>query len=140
MYKVHLEREIAVSHTLRMHKGKCSNLHGHNLKVEVDIESSILHDSGSSSGMVADFGDIKSIIDELDHTNINSVFDDKASRAVCNDEKRFYTEISIQPTAEHLAEYFAKNIVKLLDRSGEYNVSVKVHEATNQWAQYVTGR
>lgn len=154
MYKVHLEREIAISHILSKHKGKCSNLHGHNLKVEVDVSTDSLCSVGSSTGMVIDFGDVKRAIDELDHQDINSFFEMQycklsasLANSIVDDRDRaeealvLYKALSSQPTAERLASYFALKICdafREIGQKGEFKINVKVHEATNQWAEYST--
>lgn len=117
MYKLHMEREIAVSHFLPEHEGKCRNIHGHNLKVVVDVYSDRLYTSGSQFGMVVDFGQIKRVIDSLDHKHLND-------------------ECYFTPTAEHLSEFFAQEIVDLVAPGAKGKVVVQVHEATNQYAEY----
>lgn len=124
MYKVHLEREIAISHRLHHHTGKCNNLHGHNLLVEVDVYSKELLRNGSSQGMVVDFGDIKKLIDCYDHKHLNSCFPDGSP-------------LSEQPTAERLAEVVAFDTYNLNDVINK--VIVKVHEAKGQYAEYTLG-
>lgn len=60
------------AHYLPNYEGKCSNLHGHQWRLEVSIRKRI----NENTGMVVDFGDIKTIvnkfvIDILDHSTIN---------------------------------------------------------------------
>lgn len=122
MFKVHLEREIAVSHQLKKHEGKCQNLHGHNFQIEVDVWSKYLIPDGSSEGMVIDFGDIKQVIDFIDHQHLNSCFSD--------------SKMQIQPTAERLAEYIAKKIKETQQNIVFEKIVVKVQEARGQWVEY----
>ncbi|MFW6122407.1 MAG: 6-pyruvoyl trahydropterin synthase family protein [Petrotogales bacterium] len=63
-----VERYISCAHMIRNHKGKCSKLHGHNYKVTVELEILDLNDMG----MVVDFGDVKSVIDDYDHKTLIS--------------------------------------------------------------------
>ena len=136
MYRLHIEREIAVSHQLTLHEGKCKNLHGHNLKVEVDLESADLQGTKGSSGMLTDFGAIKSLIDELDHKHLNDFFRDMQTKTnSVSLSNKFYC-LSIQPTAERLAEYFVYRVKNLFPLCEDIKVKVRVHEATNQWAEY----
>lgn len=51
------------AHMLSGHRGKCANLHGHTYKVQVTILGE-LKDSGSSLGMVLDFGDLKEVLQD----------------------------------------------------------------------------
>jgi 6-pyruvoyltetrahydropterin/6-carboxytetrahydropterin synthase len=118
MYNLHVEREIAISHQLKQHEGKCSNLHGHNLKVIVDIKASDLIKDGSSKNMVMDFGDIKKQIDWLDHQHINNVLSEQ------------------QPTAEYLCKYLVDTLYCQSNNDSITEISVTIYEATGQYAQY----
>lgn len=64
------------SHQLPRHSGKCARLHGHSWTMKVEVRGERLHDSGSSSGMLMDYGDISAIVkplveDYLDHWHLN---------------------------------------------------------------------
>jgi len=58
------------AHCLEGHPGKCANLHGHTWfgKVVCRGPANLLKD-----GMLVDFGDIKKIINALDHCYLNEV-------------------------------------------------------------------
>lgn len=63
------------AHRLDDYIGKCSNLHGHTYKLEVTIKGQTDH-----RGIVVDFGDIKSIVNEqiigkYDHRFLNDLMD-----------------------------------------------------------------
>lgn len=62
------------AHQLVGHAGKCANLHGHTYKLEVGLEGPIKTAPGSDEGMVMDFGDIKTalndLLDKLDHATL----------------------------------------------------------------------
>ena len=129
MFKLHLEREIACSHRLVHHNGKCNNLHGHNYFVEVDITTKTLINGGSSDGMVVDFGDVKRIIDHFDHKHLNDV-----------------TNME-QPTAERLAELMCIAIVETCREgattpygiNNPLKVRVRVHETRGQYVEFTDG-
>jgi 6-pyruvoyltetrahydropterin/6-carboxytetrahydropterin synthase len=82
--------DFAAAHTLRDYPGACSRMHGHNWKVEAEVEATQL----DSIGMAIDFKDIKKATREiaarLDHRYLNDL--------------EPFTERN--PTAEHIAEYF----------------------------------
>jgi 6-pyruvoyltetrahydropterin/6-carboxytetrahydropterin synthase len=64
------------AHKLSNHQGKCSRLHGHSWVGFVYVSSNELKQSGSETGMVIDYGEIKGIInplvdDYLDHYYLN---------------------------------------------------------------------
>lgn len=70
---------------------KCLKTHGHNWKVEVELESATLN----RSGMVLDFGLVKGAIMKYDHTHLNDL-------------------MSASPTAENLARQIFSDIEILL--------------------------
>ncbi len=73
MYRLTVYDYFSSAHQLRGYKGKCEELHGHNWKVEIQIESEELDDIG----MLMDFKDVKKMlkvmIDELDHKMLNDL-------------------------------------------------------------------
>ena len=61
MHKVSVIDYFSAAHNLRGYKGKCEELHGHNWKVEVSLESARL----DKTGMVVDFKILKDKIDSI---------------------------------------------------------------------------
>lgn len=59
-----------------LHTKQCSNLHGHEGKVKVEIEG-----EPESTGMIVDFGRVKEIVNELDHTYLNDIFGETPATA-----------------------------------------------------------
>lgn len=98
-YNLKILADFASAHTLRDYPGDCSRMHGHNWKVEVEVNASALneHDMGM------DFKTIKTATRELaktlDHRYLNEIppFD------------------TINPTAENIAKYFYQNLSKTLN-------------------------
>ena len=71
MYRVTRQIFFCYGHRLLDYDGKCRNFHGHNGKVEVELEAEAL----DGRGMVYDFTEIKSVIkdwidEKLDHRMI----------------------------------------------------------------------
>jgi len=85
---------------LRNYEGKCKNLHGHTWVVEIWIKKNLEPDED----MLMDFVELKKLIDELDHRNLNDYI--------------------YNPTAENVVRYF-------LERLEDYNATVKVWESAN---------
>lgn len=138
MFNLHLVRNISCSHHLNLHNGKCNNLHGHNYKVEVDIETDNIIDAPvSSDGMVCDFGDVKNIIDSLDHQDLNSYFEEKIKGF---DTDNLIATLSTQPTAERLAKWLAIEIFKKVKNTNSFahklEVKVTIFETENCSASY----
>jgi len=73
MHRIKIEGDFSSAHNLRGYKGKCEDLHGHNWKVEVAVDSSKL----DKIGMVMDFKSLKeklyNLLDKLDHKYLNRI-------------------------------------------------------------------
>ena len=116
--------EIDSSHYLRNYDGKCADLHGHRWVVEVTVESVTddAIDSLDNTGILLDFGVIKSLINEYDHKNLNDMpeFED------------------INPTAENLAIIWADALTHeiLLRGIPAKVVSVKVWETPTNSVEF----
>lgn len=122
MYQVSVEQTFSAAHQLVGYEGACENLHGHNWRVQVHLESEVL----DSLGMVYDFKKLKrllqDVIQTLDHRLLNEVppFD------------------SNNPTAENLARYVYDNVKARLP--GQLRiVSAQVSESPNCTATYSEG-
>ena len=118
MYTIKVSDDFSGAHNLRGYKGKCEDLHGHNWKVEVEVQRETLDDIG----MVMDFKVLKQalnkVIDDLDHSYLNEI-------------EYFKKE---NPTSENIAKYIYEN---LTDRfSGNDVVRVTVWETDSSSATY----
>lgn len=103
MYHVKKEIHFCYGHRLLNYDGPCAHPHGHNGKIEIELEAKTL----DRRGMVFDFGDIKEIIQkwvdkELDHRMILKNSDPLVR--VLKDLKEPYFEMRENPTAEALAK------------------------------------
>ena len=63
---------FAAAHYLPNYEGKCSKLHGHTWRLDVEVEGEV----DKETGMVLDFAELKRIVNEwviekLDHTCLN---------------------------------------------------------------------
>ncbi len=94
--------DFASAHTLRGYPGQCAHLHGHNWKVEVEVEASALDDIG----MAVDFKVVKSLAREiagrLDHQYLNDL--------------EPFTQIN--PTAENIAQWFFREMAREINQPG----------------------
>jgi len=125
------------AHFLSGYQGKCSNLHGHRWKIEVEIMREMLDKTGQTASMVTDFGDLKrdlkQLADKFDHcliiekgtlkqTTLNALFDEGFK----------IKELPFRPTAEEFARYF---YYRMKDKG--YNVKkLTVYETPNNCAAY----
>lgn len=108
-YTLKVLTDFASAHTLRNYPGACSRMHGHNWKVELEVEATRLNEIG----IAIDFKQMKKIAnavcDQLDHRYLN--------------ELEPFTEMN--PTAENIAAYLYGEISKQLN-----NDTVKVTALT----------
>jgi 6-pyruvoyltetrahydropterin/6-carboxytetrahydropterin synthase len=98
-YTLRVIADFASAHTLRDYPGPCSRMHGHNWKVEVEVDAAEL----DSTGMGLDFKVIKqsarNLVNELDHRYLNDVppFD------------------TVNPTAENIAAHLYRELSQRLN-------------------------
>ncbi|RMD80872.1 MAG: 6-carboxytetrahydropterin synthase QueD [Gammaproteobacteria bacterium] len=112
--------DFAASHQLHGYPGACARLHGHNWKVEVEVEARRL----DPLGMGMDFKRIKAlareVVDGLDHRHLNELppFRDR------------------NPTAEHLAAHLHAELAPRL--AGEHTrlLAVTVWETDRAGVRY----
>lgn len=113
MYIVIKRMEISSCHFLKLpYESKCSNIHGHNWIVEIEITAKEVDDSG----MVFDFTHIQKEVMSLDHKNLNDLMP-------CN------------PTAENIAKYLWTAITKTIltnYKAGKLHMSTRVSKVTIQ--------
>lgn len=108
-YTLKVVSDFAAAHSLRNYPGDCSRLHGHNWKVETEIQASELDELG----IAIDFKTVKQVTkqvtDELDHGFLNEIppFD------------------RINPTAENIAAYIYRRLGEEINEP-----RVRVHAVT----------
>ncbi len=94
MYTVKVRSDFSGAHNLKGYKGRCEELHGHNWRIEVEVDSEEL----DATGMVIDFKELKNILDEIiggmDHKYLNEIGHFK----------------EINPTSENIARYIFESI------------------------------
>jgi 6-pyruvoyltetrahydropterin/6-carboxytetrahydropterin synthase len=111
MYILKTEHSFDSAHFLAGYEGKCSNIHGHRWKVEIEIQSKTLNTDGQLDGMVIDFGDFKKdvreMVDYFDHALIIQKETMRSQTLSCLLEDGFrILQVDFRPTAENFACYF----------------------------------
>ncbi|HTN50892.1 MAG TPA: 6-carboxytetrahydropterin synthase QueD [Anaeromyxobacter sp.] len=81
--RLDVEFRFAASHRLPRYDGPCFRLHGHNYVFFVAIEGEV----DPRGGMIADFGDIKRVVQEqvlekVDHRDLNDVLDNPTAENI----------------------------------------------------------
>jgi 6-pyruvoyltetrahydropterin/6-carboxytetrahydropterin synthase len=131
MFKVTKHIDFCYGHRLLNYDGPCRHLHGHNGRVEIDIESAEL----DARGMVVDFSDIKRVlkawIDEtLDHRMLLHQADPLAP--VLQQRGELHYLMDENPTAESIA----KLIFSQARSKGLPVVEVRLWETPTSYATY----
>ena len=90
------------AHWLPDYVGPCNNMHGHTYKLQVGLQGEVKRETG----MVVDFGEVKSIIkplvDAMDHSVLNDLSDSSKS---C-----YMPGFPRKPTAENMVLWLAERI------------------------------
>lgn len=106
MFEIMVKSQFSAAHRLRNLHGKCEQLHGHNWKVEVSVESKRLN----REGLVMDFEVLKqklnNILKEFDHKFLN--------------ELPYF--MKKEPSSENIAKYI---FIKLKKDLKKYRVVLK---------------
>jgi 6-pyruvoyltetrahydropterin/6-carboxytetrahydropterin synthase len=95
--------DFCYGHRLLNYEGRCRHLHGHNGRLEVDIELASLDERG----MVQDFTEIKRTLKEwidttLDHRLL--LWKDDPMVPVLRERGEVFVALDVNPTAENLAK------------------------------------
>ncbi|KGM97830.1 6-pyruvoyl tetrahydropterin synthase [Clostridium novyi A str. 4552] len=137
MYILKTVESFDSAHFLAGYDGKCSNIHGHRWKVEIEIQSETLKSNGALKGMIVDFGDLKkdlkSIVDFYDHCLIieNNSMRLGTLNTLKNDGFKII-EVNFRPTAENLAYHF----FNLMEQKGYDVRKSTVYETPNNCATF----
>ena len=107
MFEIRVESSFSSAHRLRGYKGKCEDLHGHNWKIEVFIQTEKL----DKIGMVDDFKRMRTLLNQILK---------KLDHAFLNDLPYFK---KINPTSENIAKY-------IFDKLQEKDKKLKLKKVT----------
>jgi len=137
MYNIATEVSFDAAHFLKNYVGKCRNIHGHRWRVVITTKADDLQENMHLRGMVTDFKDLKSdlneVADMLDHTLIYEK--DSLSeplKSLLTEEGFELTEVDFRPTAENFSKYF----YDLMKAKGHNVTSAAVYETPSNYASY----
>lgn len=133
MYILKAEHSFDSAHFLANYEGKCSNIHGHRWRVEIEVQSQSLINGGQLDGMVIDFGDlkkdVKEIVDYYDHALIIQENTMRKETLQCLSQDGFrILEVKFRPTAENFSFFFFKY---MQDKGYNVNKSTVYETPTN---------
>jgi len=129
------EIEFDAGHRVSTHGSKCRNPHGHRYKVRVTCEGDIINDpSRPDHGMLIDFGNLKTIMNENIHDVLDHGFivwqDDKTTRDMMEEYAHHnewnYIVFPYIPTAENIARWAWNEIVGPIEE--EFGNDLKLYE------------
>lgn len=134
MFRVTKEIHFCYGHRLLNYAGKCRNLHGHNGKAVVTLETPSL----DALGMVVDFSAIKRTVgawidEELDHRMI--LHRDDPALPELRRLGEPVVVLDVNPTAENLAKLIFERVVA----EGLPVTEVTLWETENSYATYRKG-
>jgi len=120
MYEIGITTNFSAAHHLVAYPGACSVLHGHNWEIQVYVRGEQLDELG----MLIDFKVLKrgvsSLMEELDHTDLNTHEEFKAHN----------------PTSERIARFLYRRLSETTSNA-LYKISrVTVHETPGSHASY----
>ena len=99
--KLRTSFEFDAAHRLVGYDGKCTNLHGHIWRVEIEIEGN--KDQLDCNGILWDFTNVKALKDLFDHKTILKNCDENATiMLTLADERNELYLMNENPTAENL--------------------------------------
>jgi 6-pyruvoyltetrahydropterin/6-carboxytetrahydropterin synthase len=115
VYRIYKEIVFSAAHQLSdlPPTHQCARLHGHNYRVEVEIESSAL----DKNGFVVDYGEISAIVKRYDHRNLNDLVPEGVSTTAENLATLIYNQLQ--------GSFLSATVVR-----------VRVHETETSWAEY----
>lgn len=105
MFRIKKSFKIPIGHRLMKHNGLCKNIHGHNIKIDVQLSCHGL----DNNDMVMDFGILSNLvgymITALDHATLLNSEDTESIKYVksCGFEEKKLFVFPSDPTAEYLA-------------------------------------
>jgi len=118
--------DFCYSHSLPDYKGKCRRLHGHNARMEVEVEHPVSKDKIHQCypGMIMDFSEIKAVVNEvvelIDHQHLNDILPDQFQ----------------PPTCENLVRWMHNTLDERLHNAV---VRIRITETPTSWVEYKRG-
>jgi 6-pyruvoyltetrahydropterin/6-carboxytetrahydropterin synthase len=149
IYTVSKEVEFDAGHRVPGHKSKCRNPHGHRYRLQVTIAGDLVTTPGASDeGMLADFGDLKTLMTEkvhdvLDHGFIVYEGDDVMGQMFnlhrgkqMGSNKFKVIVVPFVPTAENLARWCYEQLEASVNLMGFDLAQIKLWETPTSLATY----
>lgn len=149
VFTVSKEVEFDAGHRVPNHKSKCRNPHGHRYRLRVTITGELVTTpDASDEGMLADFGDLKTLMTEkvhdvLDHGFIVHEGDEKMLKAFnviygkSEPDDWKVIVVPFVPTAENLSKWCWDQLEEPVGDMGFTLVTIELWETPTSKATYV---
>ncbi len=131
------------AHVLYGYDGKCKNVHGHSYKLFVTLKGVPIDDiHHEKNGMVMDFGDLKSVVNEeivdvWDHAiMLNALSPHQILGKDLEKQGHKVIYCDYQPTCENMLYDIAKKIKSRLPNHVQL-VYLKLHETENSYGEWL---
>ncbi|HLV32198.1 MAG TPA: 6-carboxytetrahydropterin synthase QueD [Chitinispirillaceae bacterium] len=118
MFEITTEVQFSAAHRLKNYHGPCENLHGHNWLVRATVKCTTLDQSGIGIDFKILKNNLKQIVEEFDHKDLNAVLGD------------------LNPSSENIARLIYSRLKRsLADWDGSVS-RVEVYETPGNCAAY----
>lgn len=144
MARIRLTKEFSFesAHALEGYDGKCRHIHGHSYRLYVTIVGEPVADPANPKyGMVMDFGELKSLVNEevverMDHAFVmrHSAGADEVGRLLSEGFGNVVL-VDYQPTCENMLADFASRISPRLPEGVALH-SLKMYETATSFAEW----
>lgn len=132
MVKIGTDAKFEAAHRQLNDTGKCGYLHGHNWKVEFEINAPI--SSLNECGYIIDYKRLKDVVNTLDHTVVLNDSDPLGDILISNNQR--VVLINCEPTCENISGFILHEVEMMLQEEGVIfnDISITVWENGNSWA------
>jgi 6-pyruvoyltetrahydropterin/6-carboxytetrahydropterin synthase len=140
--------EFDAGHRIPHHDSQCRHLHGHRYAIEVTISGDVVAtDADPQQGMVADFSEVKSVVQQhivaaWDHAFLAYAKDKPVVDFLASIPGHRTVTFDAPPTAEYLALTALRMLVPAFTAIYGVRVcveQVRIYETPNCWADAVPG-
>ncbi|MBD3343579.1 MAG: 6-carboxytetrahydropterin synthase QueD [Chitinivibrionales bacterium] len=120
MYEITTESSFSAAHHLYNYGGPCENPHGHNWIVRATVACEKLDEIGIGIDFRKLRTNLAAIVDELDHTDLNKVFN----------------RVELNPSSENIARYIYEKLSESINEGARKVSRVEVIESPGSSAIY----
>ena len=120
VFEIYVQTHFSAAHALRGYPGDCARVHGHNWIIDVFVRCNELNEIGIGLDFREIKESIKSVLNDLDHFNLNELpaFQD------------------VNPTSENIARFLYRELSRHLNTDSITVSRIKVSETPGAGAFY----